>query len=113
MDAARVGARQEASVRADPVLEDDPPAAAKASFATALVAQRESLDVHAVARLGDLGRAVVRVSVEATEHGAVPVPGRAAAPPAQLRLDDREVASGFGMPSADEGSADRGEASRR
>src|SRR5205814_9553315 len=54
---SRVRAREEAAVRADPVLDHDPLAAAPLAFAAGLVAQREAVDEEAVARLCPLGRA--------------------------------------------------------
>ena len=72
----------------------------------------ELLDVEAVAGLGDLGGTVEGVAVEAAEDRAVAVARGGAAPAADLGLDDREVAAGVGVRSADERAADRGEVAR-
>ena len=65
--------------------------------------------IEAVARLVDLGRAVVGLAVEAAEDRAVAVAAAARAPAAELRLDDGVLPAGIGMDAADEGAADRGE----
>src|SRR5262245_2997971 len=109
MAVAGVRAREEAAVRADAVLEHDPLAAALLALAAGPVVERVPVDPHAVARLGDLGRAVERVPVDRAEHRAVAVPRGGAAPPAELRFDDGEVLAGVGVRPADEGAADRAE----
>ena len=82
-------------------------------LASRLVAEPQLLDVQPVPRLGDLGRTVERIAVEAAEHRAVAVPRRRAAPAADLRLHDREVPARVRMFAADERAADRGEAAGR
>ena len=113
MNVARVGAREEAAVAANPVLEQDPLAAAVPPLSAGRAAQLEPIDVEPVPRLGHLGRAVERVAVESAELRVEPVAVGGRAPAADLGLDDREVAARVGMPPADEGAADRGEAARR
>ena len=113
MAVARVGAGEEAAIRADAVIEHDPLAAAMLPLAAGRVAQRQLLDEEPVARFGDLRGAVERVAVEAAEHRVVTVPARGGAPSSHLRLDDGEVLPGVGMRAADECAADRREASGR
>ena len=83
------------------------------AFAARLHVELHAVDVEAVARLGDLGRAVEGLAVEAGEDRAVAVAAARGAPAADLRLDDREVAAGVGMRAADERAADRGEVAGR
>ena len=109
----RVRAGEEAAVRADTVVEHDSLASAALAFAAGDVVERELLHVEAVACLCHLGRTVERVAVEAAEHRVVAVGVCGAAPAAELRLDDREVAPRVRMRPADERAADRREAAGR
>src|SRR5262249_42142303 len=70
---ARVRAGEEAAVGAHAVVEDDAFAAAVLALAARLVVERKLVDVQPVTRLGDLGRAIERVAVEAAELGSVAV----------------------------------------
>src|SRR5690606_3390699 len=109
---ARVPHGEEAAVRAHAVVEDDALAAAVLALAARRVVEAQLVDVEAVAGLRHLGGAVEGLAVEAREHRGVAVAPGVAAPAAELRLDDREVPAGVGVPAADEGAADRAEVPR-
>ena len=104
---AGVADGQEAVVAADAVVHDDAAAAGELALAARLQIELHAVDQQAVARLVDLGRAIVGLAVEAGEDGAVAVAAARGAPAAELRLDDRVLAAGVGMDAADEGAADR------
>src|SRR5262245_40086748 len=113
MPVACVGASEEAAVGTDAVVENHPLAAAELALASLLVVQRHLFDVQAVARLGDLRRAVEGVARAAAEQRVVAVTVCRCAPAADLRLDDREVPARVWMTSPDVGAAHRCEAAGR
>src|SRR5690606_36323013 len=88
---------------------DDAAAAGEPALAARFGVQLHAVDVEAVARLVDLGRTVVGLAVETAEDRRVAVAASASAPAADLRLDDRVLATRVGVDAADEGAAHRGE----
>src|SRR5439155_25171935 len=69
----RVGAREEAVVGADAIVEHDSFASTELALAPRLGIERELIDVEPVAGFGDLGRAIERVAVDRAEQAAVTV----------------------------------------
>ena len=75
--------------------------------------QRHAVYDQAVARFGDFGRAIECLPMNGREDGTVAIPPLRCAPAADLRFDDRVLAPGIGMNTADEGAGDGGEMAGR
>src|SRR5690606_21405891 len=68
-----------------------------------------AIDDQAIPRLGNLGGAIVGLTVKAGEDGTVAVATMACAPAPELRFDNGVVAARIGVYAADESAADGGE----